>query len=174
MNAYRGAAARYRFGGPRALRCFVCQAIAAALVVLVPQRFAVAFTQAQAEIGEEIYQHQCARCHGSDLEGKANAFRGLRAPQLSGRGALPCKPRPFEKIRQGDFRTVKDVYEFVSAIMPAERPASLSAEQYWNVLAFLLLRNGQLPDEVPLDGASSGAVVLHADCPSALAQEAHP
>ena len=50
-------------------------------------------------------------------------------------------------MRHFQFRTVRDVYEFASAVMPADQPASLSAEDYWNVIAFLLSANG-----IPVNG----------------------
>ncbi len=50
-------------------------------------------------------------------------------------------------MRHFQFRTVRDVYEFASAVMPADQPASLSAEDYWNAIAFLLSANG-----VPVNG----------------------
>jgi cytochrome c len=133
-----------------------------------------AFTEAQARSGESLYKHQCARCHGDHGEGKDDSFRGLRAPELIGPSAIPCKPRPFEKIRQHDFRTAKDVYDFVSATMPADQPASLESEQYWNILAYTLQANGKAPDGGRLDASSSVQMVLHPDCPPVAAQRAHP
>ncbi len=126
------------------------------------------FTELQAQSGARIFTRQCARCHGDNGEGKDNSYRGLRAPALIGPTALPCKPRPFQKLRAHDFRTVKDVYDFVSATMPADQPASLAAEQYWDVLAYVLQRNHAAADQTRLDGRSSRGVTLHADCGSPI------
>jgi polar amino acid transport system substrate-binding protein len=128
-----------------------------------------AFTDMQVRGGATVYKHQCARCHGPNLEGKDDSFRGLRAPRLTGAGALPCKPRPYQKLRQHDFKTLKDVYDFVSATMPADQPASLSSAEYWNVLAFVLSKNGKTPDNNRLDAESSKKLVLHATCAAAPA-----
>lgn len=130
-----------------------------------------AFTDMQARGGTTVYKHQCERCHGVNLEGKDDSFRGLRAPKLTGPGALPCKPRSYQKLRQHDFKTLKDVYDFVSATMPADQPASLSSAEYWNVLAFVLLKNGTAPDNNRLDAGSSKHVVLHATCAAAAPSE---
>ncbi len=134
---------------------------------------AFAFTLTQAQSGKRIYAQQCARCHGPNGEGKDDSYRGLRAPELIGPTALPCMPRPFQKIRQHAFRTVKDVYEFVSATMPADQPASLEAEQYWNVIAYVLQANGKTPDDSRISAASSAQIVLHADCAAGM-QKAQP
>ncbi len=149
--------------------------LAIASVILFATTSAVwAFTDTQARSGENIYKHQCARCHGDRGEGKDDSFRGLRAPELIGPSALPCKPRPFQKIRQHDFRTVKDVYDYVSALMPADQPASLESAQYWSVLAYTLQANGKTADGVRLDATSSAQMILHPDCPAAAAQKAPP
>src|SRR5260370_30530686 len=71
----------------------------------------------------------------------------MTAPRVMGPGALPLNPRAYQKMRHFQFRTVRDVYEFASAVMPADQPASLSAEDYWNAIAYVLSANG-----VPVDG----------------------
>ena len=139
--------------------------IAATVALLAARHIAAAFTDAQAYDGEGVYREGCARCHGPNGEGKDNAYRGLRAPALVGPNALPCTPRAFQTIRQRNFRTLRDVYEFASATMPADQPASLQAEQYWDVLTFLLQRNHVAADGTPVDASSGTRVALHADCP---------
>jgi cytochrome c len=145
-----------------------------AMILVASASAAWAFTDSQAHSGETIYKRQCARCHGDHGEGKDDSYRGLRAPELIGPSALPCQPRPFQKIRQHDFRTVKDVYDFVSAAMPADQPASLESEQYWNVLAYRLQANGKTADGTRLDAASSASIVLHPDCPAPATEKAPP
>ena len=86
---------------------------------------------------------------------------------MIGAGALPLKPRPFQQLRRTEFRTAKDVYEFVSATMPADQPAILSAEEYWDVIAFILEKNGVASDEKPLTDTSSAQLALHPPAPQA-------
>ncbi|HLK10949.1 MAG TPA: cytochrome c [Candidatus Binatia bacterium] len=119
------------------------------------------FTAAQVQAGARTYQRQCARCHGPDGQGKDAAFKGLRAPELIGAGALPVEPRAYQRLRRQKFRTAKDVYDFVSATMPADQPAILSGDEYLGVVAYLLARNGTAPDGTPLTVASSAATALH-------------
>ena len=141
--------------------------------IIAANGVAHSFTESQADSGARIYQHQCARCHGPNGEGKDDSYKGLRAPELIGGTALPCTPRTFQKIRTSDFRTVKDVYEFVSATMPADQPASLSAEEYWNVLAFILQRNGTTADATRLTDTASRQITLHSQCVPASAAVGH-
>src|SRR5260370_38663195 len=66
---------------------------------------------------------------------------------VAGAGAGGVNRRGYQKMGPFQFRTVRDVYEFASAVMPADQPASLSAEDYWNAIAYVLSANG-----VPVDG----------------------
>ncbi len=125
---------------------WVCAALTLALALGYPGT-ARAFTAEQADKGREVFRLQCARCHGPDGQGISNIWRGMTAPPLIGPSALPLDPRAYQKMRHFQFRTVRDVYEFASAVMPADQPASLNAQDYWNVIAFVLSANG-----VPVNG----------------------
>jgi mono/diheme cytochrome c family protein len=109
------------------------------LAAFAPAR---AFTAEQVDKGREVFRLQCARCHGPDGQGISNIYRGMTAPPLIGPGAFPLDPRPYQKMRHFQFRTVRDIYEFASAVMPADQPASLSDADYWEAIAFLLSANG--------------------------------
>ena len=140
--------------------------VASGIAMIIAVGTAHAFTEAQVHAGTRTFKRQCARCHGVDGSGKDNQFKGLRAPELIGKGALPCRPRPFQKIRKSNFRTAKDVYDYASASMPADQPAILDAEEYWDVVAYLLQANGRTVDAMPLDATSAAHIVLHPDCPA--------
>lgn len=139
---------------------------AAGLAIMTVVGTGHAFTEAQVHAGVRTFKRQCARCHGVDGSGKDNQFKGLRAPELIGTGAMPCRPRAFQKIRKDNFRTSQDVYDFVSASMPADQPAILDADEYWDVIAYLLQANGRKADATPLDATSAAHIVLHPDCPA--------
>jgi cytochrome c len=93
---------------------------------------------AQVELGGPLYAANCASCHGESGQGTADAppVVGLNA------GALPLDPPATAKHRKTQFKTVADIAEFVVANMPADAPGSLTAEQYWAILAFDLKANG--------------------------------
>jgi mono/diheme cytochrome c family protein len=148
--------------------------LASLAAAVLPAR---AFTAAQVQAGARTYKRQCARCHGVNGEGKDNAYKGLRSPELIGASALPCHPRPFQKLRTHVFRRAQDVYAFASALMPADQPAILDADEYWDVIAYLLHANGMAANDTRLDATSAAQVVLHPDCASTgdpVADEARP
>jgi cytochrome c len=98
----------------------------------VPQTFAD-----QVALGGQAYGNHCAGCHGAGGEGTqgAPAVVGLK------NGALPLEPRAGSH-RTAPFTTVADVANFVVATMPPKAPGSLSADEYWAILAFDLSANG--------------------------------
>ncbi len=90
----------------------------------------------QVSLGRSTYIANCSSCHGVSGEGGAG-------PRLVGldMGALPLEPRE-GAVRTTQFVTVADVAAFAVAAMPPVDPGSLSAEEYWAVLAFALSANG--------------------------------
>jgi len=91
----------------------------------------------QARWGGALYGSHCAGCHGASGEGSQGAPRVVGLAE----GALPLAPRPGSH-RTAEFVSVADVAGFVVATMPPKAPGSLSAEEYWAILAFDLSANG--------------------------------
>lgn len=108
----------------------------------------------QVSLGQALYGEQCAGCHGSKGEGGG-------APRLVGMadGALPLDPPASAKVRKGQFRTAADVAEFVVHEMPPGKAGSLTAEQYYAILAFDLHANGVKLDS-KLDATAAAALTL--------------
>ena len=83
------------------------------------------YTKEQAKRGEQLYSQRCASCHGSDLTG------GETAPGLA----------------DGQFRSnwdgisVGDLFERIRISMPQDGPASLTRQQYADVVAFLFFKS---------------------------------
>ena len=98
------------------------------------------FTEQVAQ-GQTLYGENCASCHGAGGQGD-------KAPRVVGikDGALPLDPPADRKYRKGQFVTVADVAQFTVANMPPKKAdgksASLTADQYWAILAFDLHANG--------------------------------
>ena len=92
------------------------------------------FTSSQMSSGKAIYTSNCASCHGGSLEGTNDA------PALSGANFAAYWPG----------KTVADLYDYAHDNMPPTAPASLSAEQYLDIVAFILSGNGHQPGDTPL------------------------
>jgi cytochrome c len=109
----------------------------------------------QATEGEKLYGKHCAKCHGDAGQGSK------KAPPIVGKDALPLDPRPGAKLRKTQFHTAQDVAEFVAKKMPANKPGSLSAEQYYEILAFDLKANGVDVKGKTIDPKSAADIKLH-------------
>jgi alcohol dehydrogenase (cytochrome c) len=101
------------------------------------------YTSAQASRGATVYTQSCVSCHGANLQGEsAPALTGQIFKQAYGAG------------------TAAQLYDFISRQMPQDKPASLSQQQYLDVTAYILSRNGFAPGSAPLQMGSLGQVSL--------------
>src|SRR6266404_6297933 len=101
------------------------------------------YTSAQASHGATVYTQSCVSCHGANLQGEsAPALTGQIFRQAYGSG------------------TAAQLYDFISRQMPQDKPASLSQQQYLDVTAYILSRNGFAAGNAPLQMGSLGQVSL--------------
>ncbi len=105
------------------------------------------FTE-QVTLGQKLYGEKCAGCHGNSGEGTKDG------PAVVGldKGALPLAPAATAKYRKTEFKTVADIADFVVKAMPPKAPGSLTAEEYFSILAFDLKANGIDLGDKKLDG----------------------
>jgi quinohemoprotein ethanol dehydrogenase len=83
------------------------------------------YTDTQAARGELKYARACAACHASDLKGVGEA------PPLVG--------GPFTEAWNG--HTVDELFDLMESTMPKGAPRSLSADDYADILAYILKVN---------------------------------
>jgi len=109
----------------------------------------------QAAEGGKLYGKHCAKCHG-------NAGQGTKkAPPVVGKEALPLDPPAGAKVRKDQFHTAQDVAQFVAAKMPANKPGSLTADEYYAILAFDLKANGVDVSNKKIDPTTAAGIKLH-------------
>jgi alcohol dehydrogenase (cytochrome c) len=94
------------------------------------------FTAQQVSGGQQVYNSSCQSCHGQKLEGGVG-------PALQGSS--------FSKKWLGGSHTVNDLYTYISSKMPLGNPHSLKDQQYLEVTAYLLSKNGYSPSGKGLD-----------------------
>jgi mono/diheme cytochrome c family protein len=112
---------------------------ALALVAGIGVPAASAFPPDQVARGEEVWNRICVECHGPDST-------NVDAPLLL---------RP-DSLRR--FPNAAAAHKYISESMPNETPGSLSQEEYWDVIAFLLARNGISGGETPLGPETAASV----------------
>ena len=84
------------------------------------------YTAAQAERGRSAYTQSCASCHADDLRGRSTA------PSLVEESFL---------FLWSDM-SVGDLFERTRMLMPSDRPGSLPAGTYADIIAFIAQKNG--------------------------------
>ena len=110
---------------------------------------------AQVTRGSIDYTTHCAKCHGALGKGKKNN------PAIVGESALPLDPPPGAKLRTGQFRTAKDVLDFITANMPLHKGGKLKPAVYEAILAFDLKANGIDLGDKKLDPETAAQIKLH-------------
>ena len=111
------------------------------------------YTDAQADLGRQLYQKQCAECHG-------NALAGGIAPPLAGNSFLTAWRS----------QTLWQVATKIHNTMPQDDPGKLTPPQVTELLAYML-QGGKFPSgrtELGTDEAALSAIAL----PGAPAQSA--
>jgi alcohol dehydrogenase (cytochrome c) len=115
--------------------------VAAAL----PAHTVFAFTAEQVQEGGAAYAQSCAACHGADLR------------------TLPTAPlQGDEFIAKWRTRSTNDLLAQLRTTMPPESPGSLGEDGYLAVMAYILQRNGNSPNDQRLLSASGEPIVAGA------------
>jgi len=101
------------------------------------------YTDAQAERGRASYQQACVACHRDDLRGDNTA------PSLVGESFM---------FLWGDME-VGELSARIQKVMPPERPGSLPAQTYIDIVTFILQKNGFPAGDADL-GRDPGALQI--------------
>ena len=102
------------------------------------------YSEGQAGRGEQLYQQYCMSCHGGRLQGNP---------------AAPLAGTVFLSRWADGQHTLDDLLYIMRTQMPYNAPASLTRQQYADVLAYVLKANGYPAGEAEL--VPSAAVLKH-------------
>ena len=101
------------------------------------------YTEAQAEVGADVYASDCRVCHRANFEGS------FEAPELAG---------PNFRNTWGA-RPLSELQELIATTMPPDEAGSLTPDNVSAVVAYLLQANELQPSGTTLTMASNGTVV---------------
>ncbi len=151
------------------LGAFVVALSACSVTPLGATDTGIAQARAKSPPGADLFDRQCASCHGKRGEGLTTA------PAIMGSSALPKYPRDDtsssspsfstnQQVQQdatrvpgqskrGAFVTAQDVYDYVSTRMPLPKSSTgtLKPEEYWAIVNYMLISHGVA---VPAEGVS--------------------
>jgi mono/diheme cytochrome c family protein len=106
-----------------------------------------AYTAAQAARGKTAYSQNCARCHGSALEGNDEI------PALAGSHLMV----------DFDGQTAGDLVHRIQSTMPMDNPGTLNAATVADIAAFVLQSNGLPAGSAELPAESAAQSLFHFD-----------
>lgn len=133
----------------------------------------------QAGDGAQVYYQVCMTCHGDRGQGLTEEWRMSLDPEDQNCWQSGCHhtrrppqgfifPREVPRVVGGGamarFSTALDLHDFLVAKMPYQFPGSLSEEEYWQLTAYLLEKNG-FTVPARLDASSAAAFSLTAPPP---------
>ncbi len=92
------------------------------------------YTLAQADHGEQLFEQNCAKCHGSTLDGMDEI------PALKGSHFMA----------DWEQQSLNDLMDRIHTTMPMDNPGALNVNSATDVVAYLLQQNGIPAGNVPL------------------------
>jgi S-disulfanyl-L-cysteine oxidoreductase SoxD len=102
--------------------------------------------------GREVFDQQCAACHGANGEG------GVGDRLVGGQGTL-ATPNPVKTV--GSYWPfAPTLFDYIRRAMPQNAPESLSNDDVYAVSAYILNLNGLLPAEATLDAKTLSAIKM--------------
>src|SRR5690606_37219040 len=115
--------------------------------ITVAQDAPAVFTSAQASRGAGLYRQNCLDCHGENLDDGEFGGAPLRG--------VAFKEKWFEN-------SVGALVDFMRTTMPPDRPGRLSDQNYADLAAYILSRNGIQPGatELPTDPDALGNMII--------------
>jgi S-disulfanyl-L-cysteine oxidoreductase SoxD len=102
--------------------------------------------------GREVFDQQCAACHGDEGEG------GVGDQLVGGQGTLATK-KPVRTV--GSYWPyAPTLFDYIRRAMPQNAPQSLSNEDVYAVSAYILNLNGLVPADATLDANTLAAIKM--------------
>jgi cytochrome c len=102
--------------------------------------------------GHEVFDQQCAACHGAKGEG------GIGDKLVGGQGTL-ATPKPVRTV--GSYWPyAPTLFDYIRRAMPQNAPQSLSNDDVYAVSAYILNLNGLLPADAALDAKTLPAIKM--------------
>jgi cytochrome c len=149
-----GAPARFGFGKPAP-----AEEVAAWDIDVAPDGAGLPTGTGTVAQGATIYARKCASCHGpTGTEGPFDRLVGREPRQGFPFGRDPDLVRTIGNY----WPYATTLYDYVNRAMPLDAPGSLSANEVYSLVAFLLWRNEIVPITARIDAHTLPGVVMPA------------
>ncbi len=124
-------------------RAATASEVAAVNIDVMPNGAGLPAGSGTVEQGQAIYASKCAACHG------ATGVEGPRDRLVGGQGTL-ATAKPVKTI--GSYwQYAPTVYDYIGRAMPFTAPGTLTPDEVYGVVAYLLNRNGVIAADQVMD-----------------------
>ena len=106
--------------------------------------------------GARIYSEKCAQCHGPDGKG---GVAGANAAPLVGGGPITDISAAMKTIANF-WPYAPTLFDYIHRAMPYPTPGSLSNDETYAVVAYILSLNGIVPDDAKIDRTSLPSIKM--------------
>ena len=103
--------------------------------------------------GEAVYAAHCVACHGPT---------GMEGPYDVLVGAAPWEAWPGARTIGGYWPYATTLFDYIRRAMPQLAPGTLTADETYAVIAYILYLNGIVGDDAVMDAETLQAVVMPA------------
>lgn len=129
----------------------------------------------QADHGAQVYWLSCLPCHGDRGQGLTDEFRDVYPPEDRNCWDSGCHgPKPYQDgftipktipavigpTTLSKFSNAAQLNSYIRAAMPFWKPGSLTADEAWQITAFILRENQLWDDSIELNAANAGTVMI--------------
>ena len=102
--------------------------------------------------GAALYRQHCQACHGAEGQG------GMNGDLVGGVGSLATAAPKKTVTSYGPYATI--AFDYIRRAMPYTAPGSLSADEVYAIVAYLLSRDDVVPKDAVLDAQGLAAVKM--------------
>jgi S-disulfanyl-L-cysteine oxidoreductase SoxD len=106
------------------------------------------------EQGAGVYLARCAACHGPN---------GTEGPDIRLVGREPWEDFPGARTVGSYWPYATTLYDYIRRAMPMDAPGSLTADETYAVIAWILHRNEIVPADAVMDASTLPAVEMPGD-----------
>jgi cytochrome c len=129
----------------------------------------------QADYGAQVYWLYCLPCHGDRAQGLTDEFRQTYPPEDQNCWTSHCHgkityengftiptvvPALVGPSALAKFPTAANLYGFIHAAMPFQKPNSLTDEEYYKITAFLLHQNGLIDGNAEVNASNAAQIIV--------------
>jgi cytochrome c len=128
------------------------QEVAAVAIAIAPDGKGLPGGKGEYAVGKQVYETACSACHGANLQGVAglpNMPAGAALRLIGGRGTLTTKNPVMTVESYWPYATT--LFDYVRRAMPFQAPGSLTADEIYAVLAYILAEGNIIDKAMVLD-----------------------